>query len=125
QLAAGAVGRDLVRRRADRADLEPALVVGGEGGAQVPLGDAGRELGVEPVGVGVPQLDLRPGQRPAVGGSDLAGPHQGSAPLVVAGGHRAAGALLGGAGHVVRTLDGALAAFAVPGGHVFDDVFHP
>src|SRR5690606_15791464 len=93
ELAAGPVGGDLVGRRLDGVDLEPALLVAGERPAQVPLGDVGGELGVEAVGVGVPQLDLGPGQRAAVGGGHLAGPVQRGARLVVAHRDGAAGAL--------------------------------
>src|SRR5690349_22505621 len=82
ELAARSVGRDLVRRRLDRRDLEVTLVVGGEGGAQVPLRDTRGELRVEAVVVGVPDLDLRAGERGAVDVGDLSRPHERGTALV-------------------------------------------
>ena len=112
--------------RGDRKrDLEAAVLAGGEGATEVPLGQARGVLAVEAVGVGVPQLHRTAGQRGAVGRADLAAPHQRGAGLVVAHGHGALGALLGGVRHVVRALDAALVAGAVRGRDLLDDVLDP
>ena len=125
QLAAGAVGRDLVRRGLERVHPEAALVVGDDGAAQVPLRDARGELRVEALGVRVPDLDRGAGQRRAVDAGDLALEEQRGAGLGVA--HRQGGLAdrLGGAGHVVGALDGALAALAVLVGDLLDHVLDP
>ena len=125
ELAARAVGGDLVGGGLQGVDLEVPLVVGDHRAAQVPLRDARRELRIQAVGVGVPDLDLGRRQRRTVDTGHLATEQQRGAGLVLP--HRQGH--LGGPARrirdVVRALDGALAALAVLVGDLLHDMFHP
>src|SRR6201998_1457414 len=124
ELAAGAVGGDLVGRGPEGGYGEFAVGAGREAATQVPFRDAGRELRVVAVGVGVPKFAFA-GQRAAVGGGDGAFPPQWSALLVLTHGQRRVRAEFGGVGHVVGAFDAALVAVPVRGGDILDRMLDP
>src|ERR1700741_4262982 len=124
ELAAGAVGGDLVGRGPDGGYGELAVGAGREAATQVPFRNARGKLRVVAVGVGVPKFDFA-GQRAAVGGGDGAVPHQRGALLVLAHGQRRVRAEFGGVGHVVRAFDAALVAVPVRGGDILDRMLNP
>ncbi len=108
--ASGAVGRDLVRRRLNRGDLEASLVVGNDRSAEVAVGDVRSEMGVVAFVVRVPEFDGCTAQPLAVEIANLALEDQLRSNLVVTHRKFTLGRQRLGIGNVVRALDASLGA---------------
>src|SRR5690625_1742303 len=125
ELATGTIGWDLVRGRLNRVDFEFTVVVDYPSTTQVPFWNTRRELGVEPVTVGVPEFNARIFERCTVSRTDLAREIHRCARLVLTHWDGTVPWQLWRVFDVVGTFNGTLVAFTVGGGDFFDRVFQP